>query len=280
MLRVNLIGAGKVGRTLLSLLAEHPGYEVGDVVSARKESAEGAVQAAGAGRVALTLAAMRPADVWCLAVPDDRIAKVAADLARVAAPDATAARPIAVHFSGFLSSEILAPLQERGWSTASCHPVLSFADPTAAKVQFPGTFCGIEGQAAERIAALVSDLGGRPFTVASAQKALYHAAAVFSNNFTVVLQAIALEAWSEAGVDDSVARDLCAALLRSTTDNVVRIGPSGALTGPAARGDEAVLAKQQGEVAAWHPDASEVYRVMSRLARRLKEHGSTLPTES
>lgn len=278
MLRVNLVGTGKVGRTLMSLLAEHPGYEIGDIHSRRPESAKGAVKAVGAGHVAPSLAAMRAADIWCLAVPDDKIADIATKLAQTTATESDA-QPIAVHFSGFLSSKVLAPLAKRGWSTASCHPVLSFADPEGAKAQFPGTFCGIEGEApaTARIAALMSDLGGRPFAVASAQKALYHAAAVFSNNFTVVLQAIALEAWAEAGVDDDVARDLCAALLRSTVDNVTRIGPVDALTGPAARGDEAVLSKQQAEVGAWHPDAGEVYRMMSRLARRLKKHGSTLP---
>ena len=216
MLRVNLVGTGKVGRTLMSRLAEHPGYEIGDIHSRRTESAKGAVKAVGAGHVAPSLAAMRAADIWCLAVPDDKIADIATELAQTTATESDA-QTIAVHFSGFLSSKVLAPLAKRGWSTASCHPVLSFADPEGAKAQFPGTFCGIEGEAlaSARIAALMSDLGGRPFAVASAQKALYHAAAVFSNNFTVVLQAIALEAWAEAGVDDDVARDLCAALLRS-----------------------------------------------------------------
>lgn len=281
MARVNLIGAGKVGRTLLSLLKESDGVEIGDVFSARRDSAEAAVAAAGSGHVASSLSGMRGADFWLLAVPDDKIAEVAENLSRtvtVMAPAAKSTSPVAVHFSGFLSSEVLAPLRKRGWAAASCHPVLSFADPDLAMKQFPGTFCGIEGdpRATRRVASLMADLGGRPFAVNSGQKALYHAAAVFSNNFTVVLQAIALEAWAEAGVDEPVAQNLCAALLRSTVDNVTRTGPPRALTGPAARGDEAVLRRQQELVANWHPDAGELYRLLSVLARRLKRHGSTL----
>ncbi|MEY8883397.1 Rossmann-like and DUF2520 domain-containing protein [Donghicola sp. XS_ASV15] len=273
MLRVNVIGAGKVARTFMLLFQGAKGIQTQDVFSRSIMSAEDAVEAAG-GRAVTRLGQMRPANLWFLTVPDDQIAAAAAELA------ASGAKPSAiVHCSGCLSSAVLGPLLEAGWHTASCHPVLSFADPFSARDQFAGTYCAVEGN--EDAAALVSDvvsrLGGEPFPVDAEKKALYHAAAVFSINFAVVLQAVAAEAWAEAGVPDDVATALRDKLLGGAAANVAKLGSQAALTGPAARGDRAVLDAQAKEVSAWHPDAGRIYRDLSTLAGRLKATGKTLP---
>lgn len=273
MLRVNVIGAGKVARTFMLLFQGAKGVETQDVFSRSVSSAEAAVGLAG-GTVVEKLAQMRPADLWLLTVPDDQIAGAAAELA------ASGVQPSAVvHCSGFLSSSVLKPLAESGWQVASCHPVLSFADPERARDQFAGTYCAVEGNA--DAAALVSDIvtcvGGKPFPVNAEKKALYHAAAVFSNNFAVVLQAIAADAWAEAGVPDDVATALRDKLLGGAAANVAKLGPLEALTGPAARGDRAVLDAQAKEVSAWHPEAGRVYQDLSDLAGRLKATGKSLP---
>ena len=93
----------------------------------------------------------------------------------------------------------------------------------------------------------------------------------------MVLQAIAADAWAEAGVADDVAAALRDKLLGGAAANVAGLGPQAALTGPAARGDQEVLRQQGDEVGAWHPEAGEIYRAMSTLATRLKAAGSTLP---
>ena len=277
---VNVIGAGKVGRTLMSLTRDAGGYTLGDIASRDAESANAAVAALAAGRAVASFTDLRPADLWFLTVPDDAIADVARVLA--ATPGLAASHgphPVAVHCSGFLSSEALCPLRDLGWMTASCHPVLSFADPDLAARQFPGSLCGIEGDAGAvaRIEAFIAAIGGRTFAVNAEKKALYHAAAVFSNNFTVVLQAIAVEVWREAGVAPDIASELCASLLGSAADNVAALGPAGALTGPAARGDRNVLEIEEQSLAGWQPDAADLYRDLSRLARTLKQTGKAFP---
>jgi predicted short-subunit dehydrogenase-like oxidoreductase (DUF2520 family) len=64
---------------------------------------------------------------------------------------------------------------------------------------------------------------------------------------------------------------LTEALLRSTVDNVLAIGPAQALTGPAARGDTAVVQAQGAIVQSWSPTAGEVYALLSQLAAELKQ---------
>ena len=269
-MRINLVGPGKVGQTLLRRMVDAGPCPPQDIFARREAAAEAARDFAGAGRAVSDLAAMRPADVWILTVPDGQISAVAEDLARLDLSPA-----IAVHCSGFHPSSILAPLSDRGWQVASAHPVLSFADPASATAQFPGCHCGVEGPASAPVAALFETLGARVFSIRTEAKALYHAAAVISNNFTTVLQALAQEAWAEAGVPEEVQADLQAVLLRGTVDNLLSRSPQAALTGPAARGDRAVVTAQAAAVAAWKPEAGTLYRVMSEMAVRLKTSGRT-----
>jgi len=271
VMTVNVIGAGRVGQTFLRLLAGCSGYDLQDVASSRLASAELAVAAAGSGRAVRQIADMRPADILFLTVPDTQIGAVAEELANSIVTPA-----IAVHCSGFHTADVMSALGPE-WQLVSAHPNLSFADPDSAVAAFKGTPCGVEGddEAALVIEALLEDLGAQPFRIASENKVLYHAAAVFSNNFATVLQAVAREAWDAAGVPKGVAKELNASLLKATAENVIRQGPQDALTGPAARGDTDVVARQGQAVAEWNEHAGRVYRDLSEMAEQLKSKGST-----
>ena len=269
---VNLIGAGKVGRTILRLLAESRQFQVQNVASRRDESAREAVGDIGVG-VACSVEDMRPADIWLLTVPDVQIRRVSEQIAELSQGPA-----LAVHCSGYHRADVMMPLGLAGCRLASAHPVLSFADPVVAARRFQGTPVGLEGdpEAVSEVERLFNALGGKCFRISSDGKTLYHAAAVITNNFTTVLQALALEAWEEAGVPADMARELNTTLLRSTLENLERFGPAEALTGPAARGDAAVVAAQGERVAEWRDEAGQLYELLSRMAVRLKESGKAL----
>ncbi|WP_417526206.1 Rossmann-like and DUF2520 domain-containing protein [Marinovum sp.] len=269
-LSITVIGPGKVGQTLLRRCNDTDGFGVADILARRIEAAEAARDFAFSGRAIDTFEALRPADVYLLTVPDDQIAAVARRLAACDLPPATVA-----HCSGFHPSALLAPLAEAGWQTGSAHSVLSFADPALSVVQFQGAFCGIEGAASALLTQVFTALGARCFPIRGEAKALYHAAAVISNNFTTVLQALAQEAWAEAGMPEDVMSELHAVLLRGTVESVLAKGPQAALTGPAARGDSAVVTAQGAAVAEWHDDAGAVYARLSAMAARLKATGQT-----
>lgn len=272
---LNLVGAGSVGVTLFRLFARSGFIDVQDVYGRDDSRLGQALSFIGSGRGTTSLRSMRPADIWFVTVPDTKIADVACELA-ASAPSNPAT---AVHCSGFLPASELLPLCELGWSVASAHPVMTFADPIASVDAFAGTYCGMEGDedAVRRVSSVLEMVGGRPFPIKPGFKALYHAAAVFSNNLAVVLQAIAREAWAEAGVPPEIFPDLNCALLSSTARNVNALGPAAALTGPASRGDWSVVERQMQAVEKWHPDAAPAYRSLSILAQRLKRTGSTLP---
>ena len=275
MTTLNVIGCGRVGQTLAALLHQQAQVQVQDLYSRSFSSAEQAAKFVGAGQPVAELAQMRTADVWLLSVPDAQVGAAAQALAD--AQGAKLAGAIVFHNSGFLNAAVLQPLQALGCHVASAHPVLNFASPDTGVRQFAGTPCGLEGGATALawLHTSLSAIGGRCFEIASADKPLYHAAAVFSSNFTVVLQGIAQDAWSSAGVPPELMRPLTEALLKSTVDNVLAMGPAQALTGPAARGDTAVVQAQGEVVKQWSAPAGELYKTLSELAAQLKKDGKT-----
>ena len=280
MQTLNIIGAGRVGQTLGRLWHSSGVFAVQDVLTNSLASAQAACGFIGAGTPVAEVAHMRMADVWMLAVPDGQIAPVAEHVA-VAATSPASRTPIAFHCGGAQSSALLAALAARGWQTASAHCILSFASAEAAMAQFPGTACALEGDA-PAVAGLHSafnTIQARCFEVQSQDKLLYHAAAVFATNFLPVLQSVAEDAWLAAGVPPDLLPGLRSSLLSNAVANITRLGPAGALTGPAARGDVAAIARQAAAVTQWDAQAGAAYDALSALALRLaKARTETKPT--
>lgn len=268
---LNVIGGGRVGQTLAHLWAQNGPWAVQDVLTTHTRSAQAAVAFIGAGHAVTDLAAMRPAPLWLLATPDAQLAQVAHDLAHQQrhAPPA-----MAFHCSGALASTALAPLAALGWQVASAHCILSFASPALAVAQFVGTPCALEGDVAltAMLQTAFETIGARCFTVASADKLLYHGAAVFATNFVPVLQYVAESLWQASGVPPEVVMDLRASLLRNAVANITALGPQAALTGPAARGDTGAIARQAQALQAWDPASGAAYAALSELALRMAGH--------
>jgi len=245
-------------------------FEVQDIMTTSLASAQHACDFIGAGRAVDNLHAMRAADVWMLATPDAQLAHAAEQLAQHSAGPA-----IAFHCSGALAAAHLAPLAQQGWPLASAHCILSFASAPTAVQQFAGTLCALEGDAAvcSLLRSAFTDIGAHCFDVASQDKLLYHAAAVFATNFLPVLQSVAEDLWQGTGVPAEYIPALRASLLHNAVANITRLGPQAALTGPAARGDLAAIARQAQAVTHWDSQAGAAYEALSALALRLAQRG-------
>jgi predicted short-subunit dehydrogenase-like oxidoreductase (DUF2520 family) len=281
-LRLNLIGAGRVGSTLTRLWTASGRVRLQAVCGRDQGRAEAAAAAlAPSGSLPQVVSApdrLGPADLWLLTVPDQAIAPLARVLADCSDASQTGVRPVVLHCSGFLPAAALAPLAERGWAVASAHPALSFADPQRAAAQFAGTACALEGDPVACAVArrLFEAVGGRCFELAAADKPLYHAAAVFSSNFAPVLQALAAELWQATGMPAELVGPLWQGFVRQVGDNLLALGPAAALTGPAARGERAVVEAETAALAALDPVLAQAYQALSILAARLASQGSVL----
>jgi predicted short-subunit dehydrogenase-like oxidoreductase (DUF2520 family) len=270
---LNLVGAGHVGRVLGRLFAASGAFALQDVLTRSPASAQAAVAFIGAGHVCTDVAQLRPARVWLLAVSDDQIEPVAAQLAQ--AHDLTGA--VVFHCSGAKASTALQAAREDGALVASVHPIRSFADPQQVAREFAGTFCGVEGDAAALalLGPAFETIGARLVPIDGAAKTVYHAAAVFASNYLTTVLDAALRAYQAAGIPEAVARELAQPLATETLANVVRLGPAAALSGPVARGDFATVARQEQALLDWDAATGRLYGALvpptTALARR--KHG-------
>ncbi|WP_240937291.1 Rossmann-like and DUF2520 domain-containing protein [Chromobacterium fluminis] len=237
---MNIIGAGRLGKTLAALARRSGRYSVRDVMTRNADSAAAACAFIGAGRPVTEWADLSAADLYLLAVPDAAIADCAQRLAAAGVPSGA----VVFHASGVSGSELLRPAAARGAHVGSLHPAFSFADPAVALEGFSEVLCALEGDAEACLALreLAQAIGGRPFQLADGGKPAYHAALSVASNYLVTLIAIARRLASQGGVSEELLTPLLGGLMRQTLGNALALGPQEALTGPIARGDASTVA--------------------------------------
>jgi predicted short-subunit dehydrogenase-like oxidoreductase (DUF2520 family) len=176
-----------------------------------------------------------------LTVPDDKVAPVAARLAALG--ESIPGTAAFVHASGALDLRVLAPLRRRH-SVGSFHPLRSFPEPGPPEA-FRGIVVGVDAsnESLRRVLnRLARDLRAKPKRVDDAQRAVYHAAAVFASNYVVTLLAEAIDLLRDTGWTEKEAIQGLVPLAEGAIANIRKRGPTAALTGPIRRGDaETVL---------------------------------------
>lgn len=268
MTTLNIIGAGRLGRTLAALWREHEVFAVRDVLNRSVQSARNAIAFIGAGEAAAAADEVRAADVWLIATPDDEIACAAQ---RLAASGAVRAGDVVFHCSGALASDLLRASLPGNVAVASVHPLKTFADARAAVSSFDGTWCAAEGDDAALAALLPAfeRIGARVQRIEPQYKTLYHAASVMVCNYLTALMEAGLRCYEKSGLPRDSASAMMEPLVRETVDNVFRLGTTAALTGPIARGDYAVVERQMASLQAFDTRVAEVYRALGVMALEL-----------
>ena len=220
---VHVIGTGRAGGAIRSRLREH-GVRVTDGRQPDPAS-----------------------ELVLVCVPDAVIAEVAAGVA---------VGPWIAHVSGATRLAALAPHERR----FSVHLLQTLTRERGAE-QLDGAFAaiGAESPDALDLARWLADLLGlRPFEVADADRALYHAAAVFGGNYLVTLHDVASRLLTEVGAPE----EAIVPLMSRTIDNGFD------LTGPIARGDWSTVDAHLAALEDRAPDLVALYRTLADATRR------------
>jgi predicted short-subunit dehydrogenase-like oxidoreductase (DUF2520 family) len=149
---------------------------------------------------------------------------------------------------------------ERHTRRASLHPLMTVPNAEDGAARLPGAWFAVAGDALAT--EVVVELGGRWFTVADHDRATYHAAASVASNGTVALLGMVDRLAGLVGVPLEAFFDL----VRTSVDNVERLGAVVALTGPVARGDRATVERHRRALPA---DELTAYDALVELAERL-----------
>ena len=266
-LTLTIIGAGRVGQTLGHLFVQSGLVDLKYVVDLDWSTAQQAVEFIGAGKPLGAPLGLEPTHLYFLAVEDTHIASVADQLSL----QLDLSQSIIFHASGALTSEILSVT---GGSVASIHPICSFATPQLSVINFDGTYCGVEGDliALATLKPLFTRIGGKCIDIEASQKTIYHAGAVFASNFMPLMIESAIQCYLKAGLTRPVAMELVEPLAKNTLDNVFKVGPKCAMTGPAVRGDNKVIENHKNELSHFLPAEERLYSFLTNELKKLVEN--------
>ena len=247
------MGAGRVATALAVLLrrAGHPVRAVTGGPASEERAARhlpgvpfvSGPEAAEAGRVVL------------IGVPDDAIAGVSSGLH-------WRAGQTVLHLSGAVGLDALATPRTDGAGVGSLHVLQTVPDVEAGVERIPGSHAAVTAEHEEDLALaerLAADAGAVPFRLDDARKPLYHAAAVFASNYLSVVEGAAARLMKAAGAP----AEALAPLARAALDNALA---TGALTGPAARGDAGTVRRNLEALAADAPDLVPAYVALADAA--------------
>jgi predicted short-subunit dehydrogenase-like oxidoreductase (DUF2520 family) len=188
-----------------------------------------------------------------LCVPDSAIRDVARSVG---------AGPWIAHVSGATPLAALDPHVRR----FGLHPLQTFTRGRGPE-QLDGAWGAVtaETKDAQAHAVWLAELIGlRPFVIADADRAIYHAGAVVAANYLVTLYRSAAKLLEAAGAPAQA----LVPLMQRTIENGFE------LTGPIARGDRATVEAHLEEIARRAPELEPMYRALASLTASRSDSGA------
>lgn len=270
--RVFIIGAGHVGRGLYRAF-KASGIDVLGLHGHRPSP-----WTTSTGSLPM---AVSNANAIIVAVRDDQIDDVLSNILSERGSGARgriASGTVVVHTSGGAEPELIPRLAEVGLSGGTFHPLIPFANPDRAPELMRRAWIGIDGddQARATSRRLAGHVGARTLEIPAGAKSVYHAAAVMSSNFPIVLAAIAGEMLASLGIPERSAQQAVHSLMEGAVSNLSEAAPEQALTGPVMRGDSETIVRHLNAIRG-DAEARAVYKRMSLAALEIASRGGTDP---
>lgn len=256
--RVFIIGPGHVGRGLARAFRAS-GVEVVGLHGKRPSGV-----ATSTGTLPKELGG---ANVVVVCVRDPQLDESLDELIAAAGDGRLARGTVILHTSAIAEPAGLKTLNESGFPGGTFHPLVPFSDPDVAAELLRRGWVGIDGENAARGASrrLAGHIGARTLDIPAGKKPAYHAAAVISSNFPVVLASVAGHLLHDIGVPDASAYQAVESLMSGALANMKQALPDDALTGPVVRGDAETVGKHVRALEK-HGSALDVYRALSLAA--------------
>ena len=219
MIRLSIIGSGNVAQHLIQAFSKSAEIELVQVFARKPNDL---AHLFSNGKITDDLAALKLVDVTILAVTDDAIANISAELAFQ--------NQLVAHTSGSFAMEALNDRNRKG----VFYPLQTFSKLT--EVDFKGIPICLEAESyndlklLERVAHSISD---SVHNISSEQRKALHVAAVFVSNFTNHLYHIGNEICEE----NHLSFDILKPLIQETANKILSLPPAKVQTGPAVRKD-------------------------------------------
>lgn len=244
MIQLSIIGSGNVAQHLIQAFSKASGIELVQVAARKPESVS---QIIPKEKVTSDFSELKVVDLTIIAVTDDAIASVSAQLPFEG--------QLVVHTSGSLPMDALDGKNRKG----VFYPLQTFSK--SKEVDFKSIPLCLEAasesdfKVLEAVAKTISD---SVYAISSEQRKALHVAAVFVSNFTNHLYQIGDEICRE----NDLPFDILKPLIQETANKILSLPPSEAQTGPAKRKDSQTINAHLNFLTNEHQ--KEIYKMLTK----------------
>jgi predicted short-subunit dehydrogenase-like oxidoreductase (DUF2520 family) len=253
-MHIVLLGSGNVA-THLGKALKLAGHTIVEVWSRTFENAQVLASVLQSKAVAGISEISQDADIYIISVKDDVIPDVANSI--------PVKDKLVIHTSGSVDINVLKDCSSR---FGVFYPLQTFSK--AQEIEFREIPIVLEGSSAEVAGALKQialQLSSKVYFVNSQKRQVLHVAAVFANNFTNYLYALADNLLRKHELDF----DLIRPLIKETAKKVQNNAPDSVQTGPARRNDKKIM-DEHLELLKDNPDLYSIYQLLSQSIVNLK----------
>lgn len=261
-MKIGFIGAGKVGNSIGCYLKKN-NIEIVGYYSRSTTSAQKAAQRTKSNTFYDINTLASKSDLIFITTPDDVIKDTANNLSKTSLDWN---EKIFCHMSGVHNSNILLPLNKKGATICSLHPILSFADIDSAVSALKSTPFTLEGKGTklDTIKEILNHCGNPWTEISTENKTLYHISTCMLSNYLVTLLNTSFDMLSSIGFSDEDLIEFTKPLIEGTVANILNVGTGKALTGPISRGDVGTLEKHLNKLNDCTENWQEIYTVLAK----------------
>ena len=254
VIEIGLAGPGRVGRALAELLPAES-FRLGPVLSSSLTSARRAVRVMRRGSPAAGPEDFAACRVVLIAVPDAAIEVTAL---RLSETEFTWKKKVVLHSSGMFDSSALEPLERRGASVGSMHPLYVFQ---RRPVSLAGVHFTVEGNSsAVNVARKLIRALGAEFQVVRPEDKVHHSiAATLVSDFSTGLMEAAVGQMVAGGFSRKRALGAINRLLEVSLEDYARSGRN-SRPGPLLQGNTEALRGHLETLRGDDPELARTYR--------------------
>lgn len=262
-MKIVFLGSGNVATHLSQALNNSVSNEVVQVYSPTVENAKTLAEILSCGYCTDVNEVDVNADIYVCSVKDSVQQNVWRALkSHFVGSGINVADKIVVHTAGALAMDGENGLSEFFPNCGVVYPVQSFSKQRAVDLSHtPFLIEATIPSTLEKLRNLVATVSDRCYDATTKQRNALHPAAVFASNFANHMYAIANRLMEKNGLPF----EILIPLIQETAQKVTEVHPVAAQTGPAVRGDEVVMSKQEkGLTADGYETELEIYRLISK----------------
>jgi predicted short-subunit dehydrogenase-like oxidoreductase (DUF2520 family) len=229
---ITIIGAGKIAFSLTSALIQAE-YPVKSIISRNLKSAKELATKFSIPHYSASISKFpEEVETYFITVPDGEIKKVADKLAKT---KRSFKNTVCIHFSGVENIKALNSLAKKECAVGSLHIIRPFPSKDIVELKnYPASVETESKLASKFLMDLCRKLQLKPHRINSDAKVFHHMAAVHSSNFLV---GNLFNAFSLIDSKNNLPKDILRQTTQTALENVFRLTPAKALSGPIDRGD-------------------------------------------